>query len=226
MRCMFSAALQSLSSHLPGCCAGLALAALPWALPVPLAGRSKRGSPCPAGGFQPAHMVGCSWFSSPSHDCLPFTAELTRVVRCSSTSTTLPRSLFEPLGLHSTLQQARSTASAPQPPLVPMPAVPKNTTSCLARPWRSMDSSATSSSTCGHAHKAHTWWLTWWHQNCSSARSWAPHSLSQRIAHLGSRYTSHTMSQVARVTVMCFRLATRDVPAELAAARCWRCQWR
>ncbi|KAL6752399.1 hypothetical protein V8C86DRAFT_2755552 [Haematococcus lacustris] len=29
MRCMFSAALQSLSSHLPGCGAGLALAALP-----------------------------------------------------------------------------------------------------------------------------------------------------------------------------------------------------
>ncbi|KAJ9507595.1 hypothetical protein QJQ45_019223 [Haematococcus lacustris] len=36
------------------------------------------------------------------------------------------------------------------------------------------------------------------------------------------RYTSHTASQVARVTVMWFRLAFREVPAELAAARCWR----
>ncbi|KAJ9531805.1 hypothetical protein QJQ45_021955 [Haematococcus lacustris] len=36
MRCMFSAALQSLSTHLPGCDAGFTSAALPWALPVPL----------------------------------------------------------------------------------------------------------------------------------------------------------------------------------------------
>ncbi|KAJ9533389.1 hypothetical protein QJQ45_026384 [Haematococcus lacustris] len=36
MRCMFNAALQSLSSHLPGCGAGSALAALP--LPLPLVG--------------------------------------------------------------------------------------------------------------------------------------------------------------------------------------------
>ncbi|KAJ9508065.1 hypothetical protein QJQ45_021398 [Haematococcus lacustris] len=36
MRCMFSAALQSLSSHLPGCGVGLALAPLP--LPLPLVG--------------------------------------------------------------------------------------------------------------------------------------------------------------------------------------------
>ncbi|KAJ9516644.1 hypothetical protein QJQ45_015186, partial [Haematococcus lacustris] len=179
MRCMFNAALQSRSSHLPGCGAGLALAALPWALPLPLvgsaagllrlagggvlgpgseaagcvaawllrgawgglrgattghhimprtgrsrcwlqAGRSRRGSTCPAGGFQPAGLVALSVFSSSSQGCLPFTAELTRLVRCSSTSTTLPRSWSVPLGLHTTLRQARSTASAPQPPPVPM----------------------------------------------------------------------------------------------------------
>ncbi|GFH29152.1 hypothetical protein HaLaN_27765, partial [Haematococcus lacustris] len=90
----------------------------------------------------PARLVGCSWSSSSSQGCLPFTAELTRVVRCLSTSTTLPGSWSMPLGLHSTFQQARNTASAPQPPLVPMLAAPKNSTSCLARPWRSMDSSA------------------------------------------------------------------------------------
>ncbi|GFH09083.1 hypothetical protein HaLaN_04162 [Haematococcus lacustris] len=126
MRCMLRAALQSLSTHLPACGAGLALAA--WALPLPLvgwvcsaasgsalvrllrlagrgvlgpgseaaaylaawllrgacgglrgattghhimprtgwsrcwlqAGRSRRGSTCPAGGFQPA---GLAWHS-------------------------------------------------------------------------------------------------------------------------------------------------------------------
>ncbi|KAJ9531243.1 hypothetical protein QJQ45_006681 [Haematococcus lacustris] len=36
IRCMFSAALQSLSTHLPGCGAGLALAALPLPLPLPV----------------------------------------------------------------------------------------------------------------------------------------------------------------------------------------------
>ncbi|KAL6764532.1 hypothetical protein V8C86DRAFT_2471606 [Haematococcus lacustris] len=36
MRCMFSAALQSLSSHLPGCGAGLALAACPGPCLCPL----------------------------------------------------------------------------------------------------------------------------------------------------------------------------------------------
>ncbi|GFH12591.1 hypothetical protein HaLaN_08304 [Haematococcus lacustris] len=40
MRCMFSAALQSLSSHLPGCGAGLALAALP----LPFVGSAASGS--------------------------------------------------------------------------------------------------------------------------------------------------------------------------------------
>ncbi|GFH07914.1 hypothetical protein HaLaN_02791 [Haematococcus lacustris] len=221
MCCMLSAALQSLSSHLPGCGAGLALAALPLLLPLVgsaagsalvrllhlagwgvlgpgseaaagvaawllrgacgacgglrggttghhirprtgwlrcwlQAGRSKRCSTCPAGGFQPAGIVALSVFSSSSHGCLPFTAELTRVVRCSSTSTTLPRRWPAPLGLHTTLQQARSTASAPHPPAVPMPAAPKNTTSCLTCPWRSMDTSAMSSSNCSHSHKAHT----------------------------------------------------------------------
>ncbi|KAJ9506591.1 hypothetical protein QJQ45_004027 [Haematococcus lacustris] len=37
-------------------------------------------------------------------------------------------------------------------------------------------------------------------------------------------YTSPTASWVARATVMCFRFAYREVPAELAAARCWRRQ--
>ncbi|KAJ9510625.1 hypothetical protein QJQ45_027494 [Haematococcus lacustris] len=173
MRCMFSAALQSLSTHLPGCGAGLALAALP--LPLPLvgsaagslrlagwgvlgpgseaagcvaawllhgacgalrgantglhirpwtgwsrcwlqAGRSRRGSTCPAGGFQSAGLVALRLLSQLSQGCLPFTAELTRLVLCSSTSTTLPRRWSVPLGLHTTLQQARSTASAPHPP--------------------------------------------------------------------------------------------------------------
>ncbi|KAJ9523773.1 hypothetical protein QJQ45_019962, partial [Haematococcus lacustris] len=70
---------------------------------------------CPVGGFQPARLVGSSWFSCSSQGCWPFTAELTRVVRCSSTSTTLPSSWSAPLGLHTTLQQARNTASAPHP---------------------------------------------------------------------------------------------------------------
>ncbi|KAL6750711.1 hypothetical protein V8C86DRAFT_2800359, partial [Haematococcus lacustris] len=203
MRCMFNAALQSLSSHLPGCGAGFALAALP--LPLPLvgsaagllrlagggvlgpgfeaagcvgarllrgacgglrgattghhtrprtgwprswlqAGRTRRCFTCPAGGFQPAGLVALSVFSSTSQGCWPFTAELTRLVRCSSTSTTLPRSWSGPLGLHTTLRQARNTASAPHPPPVPMVAAPKNTTSCLAHPWRFMDNSAMSSS--------------------------------------------------------------------------------
>ncbi|GFH21080.1 hypothetical protein HaLaN_18315 [Haematococcus lacustris] len=126
--------------------------------------RSRRRSTCPAGGCQSAGLVGCSWSSSSSHGCWPLSAELARVVRCSSTGTTLPRSWSVPLGLHTTLQQARNTTSAPHPPLVPMLAAPKNTTSCLARPWRSMDTSAMSSSNCSHAHKAHTWWLTWWHR--------------------------------------------------------------
>ncbi|KAJ9532988.1 hypothetical protein QJQ45_018070, partial [Haematococcus lacustris] len=100
MRCMFSAALQSLSSHLPGCGAGFALAALPlplplvaqlpaccawlegecWALALRLlaAGRTRRGSTCPAGGFQPAGLVALSLFSCLSQGCWPFTAELTR----------------------------------------------------------------------------------------------------------------------------------------------------
>ncbi|KAJ9534434.1 hypothetical protein QJQ45_016140, partial [Haematococcus lacustris] len=38
LRCMFSAALQPRSSHLPGCGSGLVSSALPWALPLPLAG--------------------------------------------------------------------------------------------------------------------------------------------------------------------------------------------
>ncbi|GFH08877.1 hypothetical protein HaLaN_03916 [Haematococcus lacustris] len=128
------------------------------------AGRTRRCSTCPAGGSQPAVLVALSVFSSTSQGCLPFTAELTQVVRCSSTSTTLPRRWPAPLGLHTTLQQARNTASAPHPPPVPMLAAPKNTTSCLACPWHSMDTSAVSSSNCSHAHKAHTWWLIWWHQ--------------------------------------------------------------
>ncbi|KAJ9523122.1 hypothetical protein QJQ45_023887 [Haematococcus lacustris] len=104
---------------------------------------------------QPAGLVVYgSWSSSSSHGCLPFTAELTRLVLCSSTSTTLPHSRSVPLGLHTTLQQAHNTASAPQPPPVPMLAAPKNTTSCLACPRRSMDTSAMSSN-CSHAHKAH-----------------------------------------------------------------------
>ncbi|KAJ9518683.1 hypothetical protein QJQ45_018731, partial [Haematococcus lacustris] len=214
MRCMFSAALQSMSSHLPGCGAGLALAALPWALLGSAAGsalvrllrladrgvlgpgseaagceaswllhgacgglrgtlqghyimprtgwsrcwlqagRTMRWCTCPAGGFESAGLVALRLLSRLSQGCWPFTAELTRLVRCSSTSTTLPLSWSVPLGLHTTLQQARSTAPAPQPPLVPMPASPKYTTSCLARPWRSMDTSAMSSSNCSHAHKA------------------------------------------------------------------------
>ncbi|KAJ9510978.1 hypothetical protein QJQ45_027796 [Haematococcus lacustris] len=48
--------------------------------------------------------------------CRPFTAELDLVVRRSSTSTTLPHRWPTPLDLHTTLQQARNTASAPQPP--------------------------------------------------------------------------------------------------------------
>ncbi|KAJ9511761.1 hypothetical protein QJQ45_022634, partial [Haematococcus lacustris] len=218
MRCVLSAALHSLSSHLPGCGAGLALAALPLPLPAPLvgwvgsaacllrlagggvlgpgseaagcvaawllrgacgglrgattghhirprtgwprswlqAGRTRRGSTCPAGGFQPAGLVALSLSSSSSQGCWPFTAELTRLVRCSSARTTLPRRWPAPLGLHTTLRQARNTASAPQPPAVPMLAAPKNTTSCLACPCRFMDNSAMSSSNCSHAHKAHT----------------------------------------------------------------------
>ncbi|KAJ9515113.1 hypothetical protein QJQ45_028913, partial [Haematococcus lacustris] len=177
IRCMFSAELQSLSTHLPGCGAGLALAALPlpfvgsaasgsalvrllrlagrgvlgpgseaaaceaawllrgacgglrgattghhimprtgWSRCWLQAGRTRRCSTCPAGGFQPAGLVALRLFSCLSQGCWPFTAELTRVVRCSSTSTTLPRRWSVPLGLHTTLQQARSTASAPQPP--------------------------------------------------------------------------------------------------------------
>ncbi|KAJ9518846.1 hypothetical protein QJQ45_026109 [Haematococcus lacustris] len=119
-------------------------------------GRSRRRSTCPAGGFQPAGLVGCSRSSSSSHGYWPCTAELTQVVRCSSISTTLPRSWSVPLGLHTTLQQARSTASAPHPPPVPMLVAPKKTTSCLARPWRSMDTSTMSFSNYSHAHKAHT----------------------------------------------------------------------
>ncbi|KAJ9510400.1 hypothetical protein QJQ45_015866 [Haematococcus lacustris] len=48
--------------------------------------------------------------------CRPFTAELDLLVRRSSTSTTLPHRWPTPLDLHTTLQQARNTASAPQPP--------------------------------------------------------------------------------------------------------------
>ncbi|KAL6759439.1 hypothetical protein V8C86DRAFT_2575184, partial [Haematococcus lacustris] len=190
---------------LPGCCMGRPRTG--WSRCWLQAGRSSRFSTCPAGGFQPARLEGCSRSSSSSHGYWPLTAELTWVVRCHSTSTTLPRSWSVPLGLHTTFQQARNTASAPQPPLVPI-AAPKNTTSCLEGPWRSMDTSAISSSNCL--------------KNCSSARSWALYSLSRCRAHLGSRYTFHTASQVARVTVMRFRLAIREVPAELAVARCWR----
>ncbi|GFH14220.1 hypothetical protein HaLaN_10236 [Haematococcus lacustris] len=128
------------------------------------AGRTRRCSTCPAGGFQPAGLVALRLFSCLSQGCWPFTAELTRLVRCSSTSTTLPRSWSVPLGLHTTLRQARNTASAPHPPAVPMVAAPKNTTSCLARQWRFKDNCAISLSNCSHAHKAHTGWLTWWHQ--------------------------------------------------------------
>ncbi|KAJ9510491.1 hypothetical protein QJQ45_015954 [Haematococcus lacustris] len=200
MRCVFSAALKSRSTHLPGCGAGLALAALPcsalvrllrlagwgvlgpgseaaaceasWLLHVacgglrgattghhirPLtgwsrrwlqAGRSRRCCTCPAGGFQSAGLVALRLFSCRSHGCWSFTAKLTRLVRCSSTSTTMPRRWSMPLGLHTTLQQARSTASALQPPLVPMPAAPKNTTSCLRRRRRCHPSAVTSSTPC------------------------------------------------------------------------------
>ncbi|GFH11490.1 hypothetical protein HaLaN_06994 [Haematococcus lacustris] len=119
------------------------------------AGCSRRCSTCPGGGFQLAGLVALSVFSSSSQGCWPFTAELTRLVRCISTSITLSRSCSVPLGLHTTLQQARNTASAPHAPRVPMPAAPKNTTSCLACPWHSMDTSAMPSSNCSHAHKAH-----------------------------------------------------------------------
>ncbi|KAJ9529670.1 hypothetical protein QJQ45_014402 [Haematococcus lacustris] len=62
------------------------------------------------------HRTTFEWplFSCLSQGCWPFTAELTRLVRCSSTSTTLSQRRSVPLGLHITLQQARSTASAPQ----------------------------------------------------------------------------------------------------------------
>ncbi|GFH21703.1 hypothetical protein HaLaN_19061 [Haematococcus lacustris] len=51
--------------------------------------------------------------------------------------------------------QARSTASAPQPTRVPMPAEPKKTTSCSTQSQRLIDTSAISSSSCRRAYKAH-----------------------------------------------------------------------
>ncbi|KAJ9531789.1 hypothetical protein QJQ45_021938 [Haematococcus lacustris] len=213
MSCMFNAALQTLSSHLPGCGACLefycciavpvqpiawqrcrpgfgsvalafacalvglgglscllslgALSALGWRgsalalalrllavwLPGCMGLRQDAGL---RGGHNWAPHQAPHWLVTllaPCY-CWLFTAELTRLVRNSSTGTTLPYRWAVPLGLHTTLQQARSTASAPQPPLVPMPAAPRKTTSCSTRSWRSMDTSATSSS-CSHAHEAH-----------------------------------------------------------------------
>ncbi|KAJ9533268.1 hypothetical protein QJQ45_018395, partial [Haematococcus lacustris] len=132
------------------------------------AGRTRRCSTCPAGGFQSTGLVALRLTRCLSQGCWPFTAELTRLVRCSTTSTTLPRHWSVPLGLHTTLQQARNTASAPHPPLLPMPAAPKNTTSCLARPCRLMDTAAMSSSSCSHAHKAHMWYLKYQPANLKS----------------------------------------------------------
>ncbi|KAJ9530237.1 hypothetical protein QJQ45_023525 [Haematococcus lacustris] len=61
----------------------------------------------------------------------------------------------------------------------------------------------------------------WAHMGPGTYDTRLPHEV-QTSTCLDTRYTSHTASQVARVTVMCFRLASREVPAELAAARCWR----
>ncbi|KAJ9532985.1 hypothetical protein QJQ45_018084 [Haematococcus lacustris] len=141
-------ALRLLAVWLPGCCMGpvgacvgqvLGTTSCP-ALAGHAAGRSKRCSTCPVEGFQSAGLVALRLLSLLSQGCWPFTDELTRVVRYSSTSTTLPRRWSVPLGLHTTLQQARSTASAPQPPLVPMVAAPKNTTNCLLGPNDTEDS--------------------------------------------------------------------------------------
>ncbi|KAJ9518852.1 hypothetical protein QJQ45_026099, partial [Haematococcus lacustris] len=59
-------------------------------------------------------------------------------------------------------------------------------------------------------------------KNCSSARSWAQYSLSRCLAHLGSRYTSHTVSQVARVTVMCWCAAQGWRPDLILASNATR----
>ncbi|KAJ9520157.1 hypothetical protein QJQ45_030077 [Haematococcus lacustris] len=109
----------------------------------------------PCWGFQSVGLVALRLFSWLSQGCWPYTGELTRLMQCSSTRTTLPRRWSVPLGLHTTFQQACSAASAPQPPRVPMPAAPKSTTSCLARLWRFMDTSAISSTSCIYAHKAY-----------------------------------------------------------------------
>ncbi|GFH23832.1 CULLIN_2 domain-containing protein [Haematococcus lacustris] len=59
-------------------------------------------------------------------------------------SATRPAGWKPPEGQVEPRLQARNTASAPQPPAVPMTAAPKNTTSSLAHPWRFMDNSAIS----------------------------------------------------------------------------------
>ncbi|KAJ9529772.1 hypothetical protein QJQ45_014550, partial [Haematococcus lacustris] len=276
---LLNAALQSLSSHLPGCDAGLALAALPlplvgsdagsalvrllrlagrgvlgpgseaagceaawllrgacgglrgattghhirpltgWSRCWLQAGRTRRWCTCPAGGFQSAGLVALRLFSCLSQGCWPFTAELTRVVRCSYTSTILPHRWSVPLGLHTTLQQARSTASAPHPP--PMPAAPKNITSCLAPPWRFMDNSAMSSSSCSHAHKAHTCFLqpsitrlaTPWLLNADpAAQPLAQHCLQPPEL-------SSSMPAVKQVTAEGFKCSPNGLKAQMNKAQ-------
>ncbi|GFH18081.1 hypothetical protein HaLaN_14824, partial [Haematococcus lacustris] len=60
------------------------------------AGRSRRYSTCPAGGFQVAGLVALSLFSCSSQGCWPFTAELTRVVlACAVSNSTAPADLVE-----------------------------------------------------------------------------------------------------------------------------------
>ncbi|KAJ9526568.1 hypothetical protein QJQ45_017668, partial [Haematococcus lacustris] len=102
-------------------------------------------------------LVGLLLSSSFSQGWGLFMIELTLLVLNSSTVTTLLGTLsvgLPLLGLSTTLRQACSTALAPHPPRVPMPALPENTTSCLRAPHCCWDTLAASSSNC-MAHKAH-----------------------------------------------------------------------
>ncbi|KAJ9527092.1 hypothetical protein QJQ45_025185 [Haematococcus lacustris] len=106
---------------------------------------------------QSSGLVGLLLSSSFSQGWGLFMIELTLLVLNSSTVTTLLGTLsvgLPLLGLSTTLRQACSTALAPHPPRVPMPALPENTTSCLRAPHCCWDTLAASSSNC-MAHKAH-----------------------------------------------------------------------
>ncbi|GFH09563.1 hypothetical protein HaLaN_04733 [Haematococcus lacustris] len=71
-------------------------------------GAAAGGALALAGGFKPAGLTSLLRYSCPLQGCSPFSAELTRLQDCS-------------------------TASAPRPPQLPMPVVPKKTTSCLTQ---------------------------------------------------------------------------------------------